>query len=177
MFWGLTPAIDLLNEIDYKSLSGDRGELNVLVIGGCDARHIIKTLAKYHTHDTDLKINFYVVDLLLEFTARQMLFLTIALEPPDRLGPFEKAHLWMELYGNTLVRPPFAQYLVQKSAQFIHMVTDSEYLKRRMPMIDLTYMKYKERDSLETIFRYWGEKKFDVVRFWDSRLRRALKTR
>ena len=51
MFWGLTPALDLLEE--YKNIANKETlphELNILLVGSTDCRHILKTLAKRYQH-------------------------------------------------------------------------------------------------------------------------------
>lgn len=51
MFWGITPVLDLLQE--YKTCTNPKSipeELNVLIIGGADSRHILNTLAKRYRH-------------------------------------------------------------------------------------------------------------------------------
>ena len=41
-FWGITPAIDFLNEFE---IGQDQKEINVLLSGTSDIRHILKTIA------------------------------------------------------------------------------------------------------------------------------------
>ena len=36
------------------------------------------------------------------------------------------------------------------------MVTDEDYLKEVLPMLDLSLLKFKERDFMEGIFKFWG---------------------
>ena len=53
----------------------------------------------------------------------------------------EKADLFVELYGNTLIRQQTLQYLQEKASLFIEMVTDLDYADERMPSIDLSQLK------------------------------------
>lgn len=51
MFWGITPALDLIQE--YKNALEESSlppELNILVLGGADCRHVLKTLARRYKH-------------------------------------------------------------------------------------------------------------------------------
>uniref|UniRef100_A0A1B6CBW1 Dynein assembly factor 3, axonemal homolog n=1 Tax=Clastoptera arizonana TaxID=38151 RepID=A0A1B6CBW1_9HEMI len=177
MLWGFSPALDILNEIKDVPSVYNKDELNILIIGSADGRHILKTISKYYTHPRK-RIHFYVSEVLLDFIARQMLLVLIALEPSEELGLFEKTRLWMELYGNSLLRPTTRNYLTKKAAQLIHMVTDLEYLDFRLSVVNLRYMKYKERDGLETIFQFWlGKQSFNSVQLWDNRLRQSLGVR
>lgn len=180
MYWGYSPSIDLLKEILGNECLKDEEEFNILIAGASDGRHILKTIAKYYTNiknDNDKKkLNLYVYEGLLELIARQIILFLIAFEPSEELGLNEKAHIFMEVYGNTLIRPKTFSYINKKSHQLIHCVTDLNYLSHRLPIIDLSLLKYKERDSLETIFKFWREDDnlFDIEQIWNKRIRQAL---
>ncbi|KAL1131534.1 hypothetical protein AAG570_011151 [Ranatra chinensis] len=176
MFWGFSPAIDFLHEMDKTLLEG-RKELNILLVGAADARHILQTMARYYVNNQLITINYFIIEVVMELIARQMLLLVVALEPKEKLGLAEKARLWMELYGNTLLRHSSYEYLVNKSVQLIHMVTDIKFLARRMPTFNLSQLKYREKDILENIFRFWSVNTFDTVKLWDERVRKSLGVR
>ena len=36
------------------------------------------------------------------------------------------------------------------------MVTDEDYLKEVLPMLDMSLLKFKERDFMEGILKFWG---------------------
>lgn len=176
MFWGFSPAIDFLEEACETESLKHKNELNILVIGAADSRHVLKTISRYYRHEIK-QVNFYVFEVLLELTARQLLLLLTAFEPSDKLDVFDKSRLWMELYGNTLLRPNTSSYLIRKAHQLIHIVTDNEYLKFKLPVVSIEFLKYKERDCLETIFQFWRGKNFNIVSLWDGRLRQSLGVR
>jgi dynein assembly factor 3 len=50
--------------------------------------------------------------------------LTIALEPPEELDLQDRTRLFLEIYGNSLVRPANVNFIAKKSTQFVHMVRD-----------------------------------------------------
>ncbi|XP_073970066.1 dynein axonemal assembly factor 3 [Rhodnius prolixus] len=179
MFWGYSPALDLLNIFKNFNKFDDRLELNFLVAGSADVRHILKTLSKIYTHDDaqNITINFYVVDLLLELVAREMLLVLIALEPSDKIGLKEKSNLWMEIYGNSFLRPTTSEYVIKKAYQYVKMISNKKYQMKRMPCLDLDNLKYKEKDQLENIFRFWVKNNFNMAVSWDNRLRKSLGTR
>lgn len=178
MLWGLSPALDLLSEYEKVNTLFGKKTINILLIGSTDGRHILKTTSALRRHSVDdCDINFFIMDLATELVARQLLFLTIALEPEDHLGIQEKARLWMEIYGNTLLRPVTAKYLMSKAVQLIHMVTNKDYQKKRLPLIDLDFVKYKEIDHLENIFKYWIRNRYNIAKIWDNKLRKLLGTR
>ena len=129
MWWGYSPALDLQDE--WKKSNSNKyenmKELNILLIGAADGRHVLKTLAQTYRHENSLQINFYVYEASLDLVARQLMLLTIALEPPEELGLQDKTRLFLELYGNSLVRPATANFVARKSVQFVHMVTDLDF--------------------------------------------------
>ncbi|KAL4225502.1 Dynein assembly factor 3 [Mactra antiquata] len=61
------------------------------------------------------------------------------------------------------------------------MVTDEEYLMKKLPYIDLSQLKFKERDFLEGIFKFWRNREvigvFEVSNYWDLRQRKLLGVR
>jgi len=184
--WGFSPALDLQEDILPQSLSksddGPGGELdvcNILVVGAGDCRHILKTIA-YQKRHKKKKIHIYVIENNLELLARHLLFTTLALEPAHRMGLQEKVELFSELYGNTLIRQQTLQYLQQKANLFIEMITDLDYCDERMPTIDMSQLKFKERDYLEDVFKFWRHpdpRAFNITALWNHRLRTYLNLR
>ncbi|KXJ14500.1 Dynein assembly factor 3, axonemal [Exaiptasia diaphana] len=102
------------------------------------------------------------------------------METKEKLGLQEKTELFLELFGNSLIRPQTSEYLQTKANEFIRMVTDFEYVKTQLPCIDMSQLKFKERDMLEGIFKFWRNtdpKLFDICNAWESRLRQYLGVR
>ncbi|XP_017768333.1 PREDICTED: dynein assembly factor 3, axonemal homolog [Nicrophorus vespilloides] len=171
MFWGLTPSVDLLEDLDENLET-----VNILLVGSADLRHVLKTLAKRYTH-RHVKINFFLMELVPEVVAKQMLLLDTALHRIDDLGLVPKTRIFMELFGNMLIRPITAKHLLNRSKELIEMITDFNYLKRLLPCVDLD-LKYKERDYIENVFKFWSSQdEFDVHYCWDRRLRKTLGVR
>lgn len=186
MLWGYSTALDLLDECDLSGsarCSGDGEQnhltLNALLVGQNDNRHVLKTLAKRYIHDENVKMNIYICESLIENIARDMLFLLLALEPPENLGLAEKTKFFTELYGNTLIRPATANYLTTASYQLLDMVTDLDYSEKLMPAVSFDLLKHKERDQLEILFKFWAsrDESFDILKSWDQRLRKSLAAR
>lgn len=189
-WWGFSPALDL--QAKYQSLSSNVEDLKInensttkkgkrafLVVGAGDCRHILKTIVYACRHgQTDLDI--FVVENNLEIYARDFLLLSIAFEPKERLGLQEKTELFLELFGNSLVRPQTSEYLQQKSSDFIRFITDLDYLEASLPVFNFSQLKFKERDQLESIFKFWRNpdpKLFDICQHWEERLRQYFATR
>ncbi|XP_023175144.2 dynein assembly factor 3, axonemal homolog [Drosophila hydei] len=189
MFWGLSTALDLYEEYlrAFKIKDEPCAEaaeqqpdaLNILICGGADPRHVIKTLAKRYTHGAKPKLKFYLLDACVEIMARNMLLLALALEPPESFSLVCKAHLFMDIYGNSLLRPSSHHYVAAKARTLLNMICDEEQLQRFAPMINIEALKYKERDGLEMAFSYWQpqEQVYDIQRYWEQRVRALLGSR
>lgn len=175
MFWGLTPALDLLQEVE-KYARYDGQEVNVLLVGCYDARHVLETLAKKYRHER-VQINIFLVEGCMESVSRQLLLLSVALEPPEELGLVQKTRFFMEIYGNSIQRPAVAKYLHAKAQQLIRMVTDPDHMREVMPFVTLEIL-YKERDYVENLLKFWcGTDEFNIFEYWDRRLRKSLGVR
>lgn len=165
---------------ELKIIPSIKNELNFLLVGAGDLRHVMMTIAKSYRH-RKRKLHFYVLEGNLELYARDMLFLTIALEPQTRMGLQEKTELFLELYGNILVRKQSEEYIAKMASEWIKMVTDFDYLQKKLPNIDLSQLKFKERDFLEAIFKFWRNREikgvFEVSTYWDLRQRQYLGVR
>jgi len=84
----------------------------------------------------------------------------------------------MELYGNTLVKPSTNSYLIKKSAQLIDIITDDTVRQCCLPIVHFDALKYKERDYIEKILKYWKNNNgFDITTMWDMRVRKYLGVR
>ncbi|XP_059168514.1 dynein axonemal assembly factor 3-like isoform X2 [Physella acuta] len=105
----------------------------------------------------------------------------IFLENQQNYGLQEKTELFLEVYGNTLVRRQTSQYIEKMAHELILMVTDFEYMAKKLAFINLTQLKYKERDYLEGILKFWRNKEkkypFEISKCWDLRLRQLLGVR
>lgn len=186
-FWGYSPSLDLLQtEHEEKVLTtnirddSDKPDtINILLVGAADIRHVLKTIICANLHPKK-KLHFHIFENRLELYARHMLLLAIALEPYKQVGLQDKVELFLELYGNSLVRTKSFEYLQKMSNEFIRMVTDFDYLEKKLPCLDMTRLKFKERDFLEGIFKFWrnpDQKLFDISKCWDVRVQGYLKTR
>nr|XP_022902465.1 dynein assembly factor 3, axonemal homolog [Onthophagus taurus] len=174
MLWGLTPALDLAGELNRHVHLND--EVNILLVGSSDCRHILKTLAKRYTRK-HIKLNFFIMESCQEAVAKQILLLYLALRPEEELGIVQKTRYFMELYGNSMIRPAVANYLSSRSSDFVEMITNYEYMNEIMPFLKLD-IKYKDRDYIENVFKFWGGiDPFDICDCWDKRVRKTLGVR
>ena len=173
-WWGFSPSLHLINQLDrYEVEIVSKDEVNVLLVGAGDGRHIINTLIKSKSSTPRSRhINFFVVENCMEPLARQMLLLTLLLEPQEEMSMTEKCEKFLELFGNSLLRSQTEEYLRGRCDDLIQWITNSSC--PRDPIWNFSQLKFKERDALEGIFKLWRNKDadvFDVRACWDGRLR------
>ncbi|CAK9817991.1 Dynein axonemal assembly factor 3 [Anthophora quadrimaculata] len=173
MWWGYSPALDIQSEVNKYGINCPDERLEVLIVGASDARHILKTLASsYLYHDRIIIYN--VIELTLEQVARSILLLNTCLE--TNLGLQEATRYYLEIFGNTLVRPTTAKYLIKCSNHLAYITTNTS----DCPWLSLEKFKHKDRDRLEAIFKFWARatcENIPIVEYWDQRVRKSLKTR
>ena len=102
--------------------SSTSSEVNILLIGSGDVRHVLATLSRARRAHPRRKLHFYIIEPSIELHARQLLALTIALNTPSLLGLQEKAEIFTEIHGNSFVRATTGDYLAARSDQLIKIV-------------------------------------------------------
>uniref|UniRef100_A0A182QHL6 Dynein assembly factor 3, axonemal homolog n=1 Tax=Anopheles farauti TaxID=69004 RepID=A0A182QHL6_9DIPT len=181
MFWGFCEALDLVAEYK-KALPVDTPlpeTLDILLFGSGDPRHILSIASQLYLHP-QLKVNVYLAEGCIELLARHMVLLAIAFENSQLLSVRGKTHLFMDLFGNNLIRPFSSAYLCSKATELTNIITDAEYGQRQAPMFVYDALRYKERDQLESVFRFWTNSPnhvFNIARYWEDRLRTQLGVR
>lgn len=85
--------------------------------------------------------------------------LKVASEPNGAYSLQNKTALYLDIFGNTLLRPASQSYLFQKSRVLSEMVTDSSYCKKRASFVELDRLKFKDRDRLDDQFVFWRSAK------------------
>lgn len=80
------------------------------------------------------------------------------------------------MFGNSLLTKKRAAYVEAKGRELIDLLTnDAGTLKG---LVDLSLLKFKERDELENIFKTWRESvAFDIAGLRDERCRGYYETR
>jgi len=173
-WWGFSPSVNLLESYDLNKT--DKNELNVLLVNSGDQRHILHTIAMLKNYPKIKKVNFYVYDKMLELYARDFLLISLAIEHPSQRGIQEKSELFLEIFGNLFTREFTSTYIQTKANDFIKYITDLDHLQQtNLKLFDFSLLKYKERDFLEGIFKFWRLKidleKFPIDKCWEYRLR------
>lgn len=194
MLWGFSEVCDLYEE--YKKHvknhvnddvgnddDGDNGqkddvEINILLFGSGDPRHIMKAMAKNYQHQ--VKLNFFILEGCASLIARHTLLLSIVLEPIELLTPLARTHLFMDIYGNSLLRSSSIGYINSKANHLINCITDSTFNEQMQSQIDFGQLKYVERDMLECVLKFWRDidgNRFDISQCWMESNRQMLKDR
>ncbi|XP_033214505.1 dynein assembly factor 3, axonemal [Belonocnema kinseyi] len=168
MWWGFSPPLDLQVEVQDESDS-----LEFLIVGQADARHLVKTISSSYKHPKR-KLKFHVVEPILEQVSRSILLLSTCLEKD--LGLQEATRYYLEILGNTLLRPATAKFVAQRAKRLADIATKSI----ECPWLNLELLKHKERDRIESIFNFWERaicEGIPITEYWDRRIRKSLETR
>ncbi|KXJ75815.1 hypothetical protein RP20_CCG010976 [Aedes albopictus] len=172
MFWGFSEALDLFEEYRKSQDHTEQppNELNILLFGLGDPRHVLKSASKTFKHST--KLNFVLLEGCLELVARNLLLTCIAFENGQHLSVKGKTHLFMDVFGNTLLRPFSNGYINAKAKVLTNVVTDADYAERVAPIFLLDGLRYRERDHVENVFNFWTNHEkhvFNVSHYWDGK--------
>ncbi|CDW85452.1 arf-like ras superfamily gtpase [Stylonychia lemnae] len=176
-FWGFSPSINFLTGTPHK-LDQDE-ELNVLISECSDIRHTLRTLAESLPLQQNRQntLNIYIHDKQKENLCRAVLFLTIICE--CQLSQRERQELFLDLYGNTLLRDKTANYLETITKELIMLVTEDSRGKSVIKdLINFETLNFKDRDEMEDIFNsYLKRNPFEIEKLRDQRLRHHFQDR
>ncbi|XP_007233006.3 dynein axonemal assembly factor 3 isoform X1 [Astyanax mexicanus] len=173
-WWGFGPARDLLNAGTLRPA----GEVNVLLLGAADPKHILKTIAGLKETDT---LHVWVIENSMEIVARQLLLLYLSLTTHEIMGMHEKTEVFLELFGNSEIRCQTEETLKHVAAQLSLAVTDTlDAHTQEHLCFNTSLLKFKERDELARLFKQWQHppsSPASVFKAWDARVRQHLGTR
>lgn len=174
-WWGFGPARDLLNS---ENMVRSDGELNVLLVGSGDPRHILKTITGLTDSDT---LHVWVIENSMEVVARQLLLIYLSLQTPENMSLHKKTELFLEVFGNSEIRKETEETLKHAAAQLSLSITNTlSSDSHAHPCLDTSLLKFKERDELVRIFKLWERPPSvpaSVSKVWDARVRQHLGTR
>lgn len=172
-FWGFTPAIDFFQNTQIDPSKDDR-DLNIFISECADIRHVLKSLSDTLNEQIPPrkhKLNIYIHEKQRENICRDILFLTLICE--TGISERERQEIFLDLYGNTMIRDKTAEYLEHKVPELIQLVTDDDRCKSPLlEFVSFSNLKFTNRDDLEEIFSsYLKAHPFDVEKLRDQRLR------
>ncbi|TNN03929.1 hypothetical protein fugu_000958 [Takifugu bimaculatus] len=169
-WWGFSPACDLMDMGEERC----KGEVNVLLVGSADLRHILKTMAGLQDSE---RLHVWVVESSMEVIARQLLLLYLTLMPQESMGNKEKTEVFLELFGNSEIRSQTAETLKCAASQLLLSVTELQETPTHS-CLNTTQLKFRERDELARIFKAWLQPQPSssvlMPKAWDYRVRQHL---
>ncbi|XP_069011796.1 dynein axonemal assembly factor 3-like [Embiotoca jacksoni] len=177
-WWGFSPARDLLRTGPVRN----EGDVNVLLVGSGDPRHILKTISGLKDKQS---LHVWVVENSMEVVARQLLLLYLALMPQESMGINEKTEVFLEVFGNSEIRSQTEETLRRAASQLSLSVTETLETSA-YACLNTTLLKFKERDELARIFKLWIKPRsssssspdaISISKAWDYRVRQHLGTR
>ncbi|XP_035521159.1 dynein assembly factor 3, axonemal-like [Morone saxatilis] len=172
-WWGFSPARDLLSTGPVTL----EGEVNVLLVGSGDPRHILKTIAGLQNENS---LHVWVIESSMEEVARQLLLLYLALMPQESMGNNEKTEVFLEVFGNSEIRSQTEEILRHAASQLSLSVTETLETATHT-CLNTTLLKFKERDELARILKLWIQPQTSssilMSKAWDYRVRQHLGTR
>lgn len=187
MHWGLSEALDLVDK--YRKYNKNEShdaveELNFLLFGAGDVRHVLETLAQQQQQRiqgaSPVQLNFYLVDGCVDVVARNLLLLDIILSQDLSLSLLGRTHLFMDIYGNSFIRPVSRDYQRSSGKFFTDLFASQEaeeISQRYSPIIDLSGLKYRDKDQLNEVFSSWRSEAIvepPLKSQWETQLRRYL---
>lgn len=200
-FWPLVPAVDIqavykalqfrdekiLHDFDvpFREFQTNQANeptsqacpienINILIIGdglGC----LIKTISRMYRYNT-LNINIYVVSNFSECFVRDLLLLSLFTD--SSMGVIDKVEIFLEIFGNTLLRATTSEFIEKKSANILDDIVAFRQPMLSVPVAWLSYLKQKEIDDICSVLSYLKSKNsFDIGKAWENSLRAYFGTR
>ncbi|NWV40920.1 DAAF3 factor, partial [Grantiella picta] len=119
-WWGISPAMDLRQHLPAEL--DPAAEAAVLLVGAAEGRHLLMTAARAR-REPSRSVTLFVAEHNPESVARQLLFLLLALESPDRPRAEARAATMLELLGSGSLRAGTAEVLRAAAGRLRRWVT------------------------------------------------------
>ncbi|KAJ8601360.1 hypothetical protein CTAYLR_005006 [Chrysophaeum taylorii] len=165
--WGLSPASDVLAPLPTCVEDDPKVPIRVLLASPGDIRHILRTLSERRGR----AIRFYIHEPSVEVHARHLVLLRVALDV--ELPIKQRASAWLEIFGNSMIQERTERYVARLAEELVDLVTGTGD-SLTADAVDLSCLKFRERDVLCDAFRAWRTSPFPLKDLWDRRLRETL---
>lgn len=170
--WGFSPAVDL-HELAPQG-DAEQKELQALCVMPADVSSILLTMGKLRRKGGNVKTNLYVMEKHPEVHARHILLLSLVFDPD--LGMRECTEIFLEIYGNHMLRKQTSAYLQSRIEELIRFLTDGE--GPLAALIDTSLLKFKQRDAIEKVLKSWREEtECDMEEWREKRMRSYFEDR
>lgn len=172
--WGYSPTfnvVDLVPDVAKR----DRSEVDVLLLGASDMRHVLESLRLRASWGGVKRVNFHVWEDTTECLARHLLLTRLATD--QTISIESRVQTFLETYGNVVVHTKTSESLVAYAKALLKdMAKDQESVA---PFFDLSQLKFKQRDAVEDALRFVRSPKgkFDAKGCHDRRSRHYLGSR
>lgn len=163
--WGFSPGMDLIDHAE----AGSSGEvLRILLAEPSDIRHVLVSISRRRRRSVVKAVEFYILERPTETLARHLLQLQVACdwELPIR----QRSNVFLEIFGNALVQERTQNYIAEIGQDLVELACSNGGALQEM--VDLSLLKFRERDALVDVFRSWSAQvPYDVATLRDHRLR------
>lgn len=177
-FYGYSAAFDLIEALSNSSTVSIESfdTIRILLINPGDIRHILCTIAHKNRYNLEnCQIEIYLLESPVEILARDCLLLEILndFDIPIR----QRSNVFLEVYGNSKVQERTSHYIEQLGSQLRNLIVKGT--GKLESLVDLSFLKYREKDLLEDCFKNYHEKlfPFDMDNYRDYRMRSFYGTR
>ena len=171
-FWGFCPAVDLVALAPPDA--ADDAPVNICSLMAGDVSSCLKTMAAMRVRAETRPVNLYMVEKHPEVLARHILLLAIFFD--EDLGPRECTEIFLEVYGNTMLRKQTSAYVHAKVEELVSFLTNGTGVLAAL--VDVSSLKFKERDAIEKVFKTWLEHvECDMAAWREKRLRQYYEDR
>lgn len=167
--WGFSSAFNFLSTIENVIDNSEETPLSVLLVDPGDLRHILESVCKRRRQNLPLSrpIHIYLIAPSAEAICRHLILLDIILDTDIPIR--QRANTFLELYGNIKLQNKTEKLVDQKAKHLINFVTKG--LGRLATIVDLSQLKYKDKDNMENVFKsYSTNNRLDVDTLFDHRL-------
>lgn len=157
-------------------------EVNLLLCGAADFRHILLTMAKMRSvareRGVHQRVHFYIYEPNLRVHCRHVFFLQLLHDSMFSLSELEdRVSILLELFGNTRLRDMTAAQLKSTAQRVVRTIgyDEGDFAK----YLDFGLMKARERDFVEEQVRHWTTDASTCLidGQWNHRLRREMAER
>ncbi|KAK8722831.1 hypothetical protein OTU49_012071, partial [Cherax quadricarinatus] len=108
-WWGFSPPVDLINYIHSEGWCTGGDDVQVVMAGAGDPRHLLLTLARWRSNNSNCRLRVYVLEAQVEVYARLLLLMDASLQ--EGMGTRERSTLLLDLWANLYLRPNSRSYL------------------------------------------------------------------
>jgi len=153
--------------------------IRVLLVEPGDIRHILLSIARRRRycreHNSLIEVHFYLLESQLEILGRDLLHFQIVCDTTMPIR--QKANAFLEVFGNCKLQKRTAHYVEQLGNELnmlLKSMSSSDGCSSMLlgEIIDLSLLRYRERDELENVFRnYSKSSQFNMVALLDQRHR------